>query len=85
MRAWPVASSVTRATAVLPTKNVTVPVGVPVPDGSRTTAVNVTVCPTVAGLAEESRDVVVALWMVERVHLLGEGLRAGREGPTSPP
>src|SRR5262249_8508252 len=49
MRAWPLASSVTRATTVLPTKNVTVPVGVPVPDGSRTVAVNVTACPTLAG------------------------------------
>src|SRR5690349_9028519 len=60
-RAWPLASSVTRATTVLPTKNVTVPVGVPVPDGSRTVAVNVTACPTLAGLADASRPVVVAL------------------------
>lgn len=61
MRAWPLASSVTRATAVLPTKNVTVPVGVPVPDGSRTTAVNVTACPTLAELADARSDVVAAL------------------------
>ena len=55
------ASSVTRATTVLPTKNVTVPVGVPVPDGSRTVAVNVTACPTTTGLADANRAVVVAL------------------------
>ena len=60
-RAWPLAFRVTRATTVLPTKNVTVPVGVPVPDGSRTVAVNVTACPTLAGLADASSDVVVAL------------------------
>ena len=63
-RAWPLASSVTRATAVLPTKNVTVPVGVPVPEGSRTVAVNVTACPTRAGLADANRAVVVALRVV---------------------
>ena len=78
-RAWPLASSVTRATTVLPTKNVTVPVGVPVPDGSRTVAVNVTACPTLAGLADANRAVVVALRVVGRVHLLGEGLRAAHE------
>src|SRR6516225_9943422 len=61
MRAWPLASTVTRATTVLPTKNVTVPVGVPVPDGSRTVAVNVTACPTLTGLADASSDVVVAV------------------------
>ena len=65
-RAWPLASSVTRATTVLPTKNVTVPVGVPVPDGSRTVAVNVTACPTLTGLADANRAVVVALWVVAR-------------------
>src|SRR5262249_27748249 len=61
-RAWPLASSVTRATTVLPTKNVTVPVGVPVPEGPRTVAVNVTACPTLAGFADATRAVVVALW-----------------------
>src|SRR5262245_51092366 len=61
MRARPLASSVTRATAVLPTKNVTVPVGVPFPDGSRTVAVNVTGCPTTTGLADANRARVVAL------------------------
>ena len=65
-RAWPLASSVTRATTVLPTKNVTVPVGVPVPAGSRTVAVNVTACPTTAGLADASRVVVVALRVAAR-------------------
>ena len=64
MRAWPLASSVTRATTLLPTKNVTVPVGVPVPDGSRTVAVNVTACPTRTGLADANRAVVVALRVV---------------------
>ncbi len=48
---WPLPSSVTRATTVLPTKNVTVPVGVPVSDGSRTVAVNVTTAPTLGIVA----------------------------------
>jgi hypothetical protein len=42
---------------------VTVPVGVlPVPVTGATVAVNRTVCPTVEGLAEELRVVVVGAW-----------------------
>ena len=37
---------VTRATTLLSTMNVMVPVGVPEPAGPRTVAVNVTACPT---------------------------------------
>src|SRR5215468_6622140 len=58
-RAWPLASSVTRATTLLPTKNVTVPVGVPLPAGPRTVAVNVTACPTTAGLSDDPTATVV--------------------------
>src|SRR5262245_39193849 len=58
--AWPLASRATRATAVLPTKKVTVPVGVPAPAGPLTVAVNVTVCLTLAGLADDARAVVGA-------------------------
>src|SRR5262245_60469645 len=51
-RAWTLASSVTRATTLLPTKNVTVLVGVPAPAGPRAVAVHVTACPTTAGLTD---------------------------------
>src|SRR5262245_16313136 len=71
-RAWPLASSVTRATTLPFTKNVTVPVGVPLPAGPRTVAVNVTACPTPTGLADANRAAVVA-W--------GGGGRVFEDGP----
>ena len=44
---------------VAPSLNVTVPVGVPVPELGATVAVNITDCPTVDGFAEEIRVVMV--------------------------
>jgi hypothetical protein len=44
---------------VLPSKNVTVPVGVPVPDDGLTEAVNVTFCPRTDGFCEEVTEVLV--------------------------
>ena len=58
MRAWPLASSVTRATTVLPTKNVTVPVGVPACEV--TLAVSVSICPETAVAVDVPSVVVVA-------------------------
>src|SRR5215208_5945233 len=63
-RAWPFEFRATRATTVLPTKNVTVPVGAAVPDGPRTVAVNVTARPTTTGLVDAKRAVVVALRVI---------------------
>src|SRR5262249_56144780 len=59
--AWPLASSVTRAPPRPFTKNVTVPVGMLLPAGPRTVAVNVTACPTRAEGADGARAVVVAV------------------------
>ena len=50
--------SVTVASGVLPSRNVTVPVGVPLV--AVTVAVNVTLWPNTAGLAEETSAVAVA-------------------------
>ena len=58
--AVPVLSSAPVPSVVAPSKNVTVPVGVPVPDVGATVTVNVTDCPTADGLAEELSVVVVA-------------------------
>src|SRR6478736_2587139 len=77
MSAWPLASSVTRATTVLPTKNVTVPVGVPVPDGSRTVAVNVTACGREAGRERRRAAGPDGAGPQDHVAVL-EGDRAGR-------
>jgi hypothetical protein len=44
---------------VLPSLNVTVPVGVPVPDAGVTLAANVTFCPRTEGLGDEVKDVDV--------------------------
>jgi hypothetical protein len=49
---------------VLPSKNVTVPVGFP--DEVVTVAVNVTACPTIDGFAEETTAVLVVAWTVCR-------------------
>src|SRR5215831_4880731 len=42
-----------------PSENVTVPVGVPVPEAGLTVAMNVTVCPGTDGFADDERAVVV--------------------------
>ena len=42
-------------------ENVTVPVGVPVPETGRTVAVNVTGCPAADGFADDERAVVVVM------------------------
>src|SRR5215831_16713478 len=61
MRAWPLPSSVTRATTFLPTRNVTVPVGVPDAGATAATvAVKVTARPVTAGLTDSPRAAVVA-------------------------
>src|SRR5262245_52908671 len=69
-RAWPLASSVTHATTLPFTKNVTVPL----PAGQRTVAVNVTACPTPTGLTDANRAVVVAWGWQARLR--------GRAAPT---
>jgi hypothetical protein len=59
--AWPVASRLPLPMVVVPSRNVTVPVGVPVPGGfTVTVAVNVTDWPKTDGLAEDATVVVVA-------------------------
>ena len=59
--------SVPVPSVVAPSRNVTVPVGVPVPGGTTATvAVNVTDCPNTDGLADDATVVVVLA--------LGEGL-----------
>jgi hypothetical protein len=51
--------------AVLPSRKVTVPVGVPDPGATAlAVAVKVTACPTVEGLGEELTAVVVAAWEI---------------------
>src|SRR5262249_36574188 len=61
IRAWPLPSSVTRATSFLPTRNVTVPLGVPDPGATAATvAVNVTARPVTPGLADDPRAAAVA-------------------------
>src|SRR5262245_14555683 len=61
MRAWPLPSSLTRATIFLPTKNVTVPVGVPAPGATAATlAEKVTAWPVTARLTDDPRVSVVA-------------------------
>jgi hypothetical protein len=47
-----------------PSENVTVPVGVPVPEAGLTVAVNVTGCPGADGFADDERDVVVMVVVV---------------------
>src|SRR5262249_31903880 len=60
-RAWPLPSSMTRATTFLPTRNVTVPLGAPDPGATAATvAVNVTARPVTAGLADDPRAAAVA-------------------------
>jgi len=52
--------SVPVPSVVVPSRNVTVPVGVPVPGGTTATvAVKVTDCPKTGGLADEATVVVV--------------------------
>jgi len=53
-------ASVALPKAVVPSKNMTVPVGVP--EVAVTWAVNVTACPYVAGFSEEVTAVVVGFW-----------------------
>lgn len=55
-----VASSVAVAICVVPSKNVTVPVGTPLPMFGLTVAVNVTDCPKEAGFEEDVSAVEVA-------------------------
>src|SRR2546427_12344532 len=60
MDALPVAPSVAVPIVVAPSLNATVPVGTPVAGATgRTVAVSVTACPTVDGLGEDVRVVVV--------------------------
>lgn len=56
--AWPFVRD-SEPSVVEPSLNVTVPVGVPLPDVGLTVAVNVTDWPNTAGLAEEATDVTV--------------------------
>src|SRR5213596_4041289 len=59
--ALPVEPSVAVPIAVAPSRNVTAPVGTPVAGATgRTVAVSVTACPTVEGLGDAVRVVVVA-------------------------
>jgi hypothetical protein len=57
--AWPALRAVVPR-LVDPSKKVTVPVGVPVPDNGETVAVKITGCPNVEGLSELTTVVVVA-------------------------
>jgi hypothetical protein len=57
--ACPEALSVPMPIVVVPSSNVTVPVGVPVPLLGVTVAVKVTDCPNVLGFGDEVRSVVV--------------------------
>src|SRR5579872_383951 len=63
--AWPAAFRVTLATMLPFTTKATVPVGVLVPDGWLTVTVNVTFCPTLIGLEEATRVVVVGAGAVD--------------------
>jgi hypothetical protein len=59
--AWPPALSVPVPNVVVPSLNVTVPVGVPLPGAvAATVAVNVTACPKTDGFTDEVTDVLVA-------------------------
>ncbi len=60
--AIPLELSTDEPRVVVPSLNVTLPVGVPVPDVGATVAVNVTFCPNVDGLALEDTVVLVAAW-----------------------
>src|SRR5439155_1301539 len=58
--AWRAAFSAPAPSDVAPSKNVTVPVGVALPEATAfTVAVNVTACPTTAGFADDATVVVV--------------------------
>jgi len=46
---------------LLPSRSVTVPVGVPVPEDGLTVAVNVTCCPRTEGFGEDVSEVVVLI------------------------
>jgi len=59
--AMPLALSVDEPTTVAPSLNVTVPVGVPVPDEGVTAAVNRTIWPEVDGFGDEPIDVLVLI------------------------
>jgi hypothetical protein len=61
------------STVVLPNRNVTVPVGVPLPDGV-TVAVNVTTCPTIDGFKDEASIVVVAVFATTFCVIAGDVL-----------
>jgi hypothetical protein len=59
--ATPLALSAGAPRGVLPSKNVTVPVGVPVPEVGATVAVKVTVCPRGEGFGVEVSEVAVPI------------------------
>ena len=65
--ALPLAPSETAESCVLPFRNVTVPVGAALPEAGATVAVNVTVCPAVAGLGAIVKAVVVATGLMVRL------------------
>lgn len=58
---------------MVPSLNVTVPVGVPDPDD--TVAVNVTDCPKLDGFKEEAREVEVAIRLWPQEENLNEPMR----------
>jgi hypothetical protein len=58
--ATPLAFTVPARSVVVPSRNVTVPVGTLLPDCCATVAVNVTLCPSVTSAAEAESVVVVA-------------------------
>jgi hypothetical protein len=59
--ATPLALSADEPRVVPPSRNVTVPVGVPAPEDGLTVAVNVTCCPRTEGFSEDVSEVVVLI------------------------
>src|SRR5208282_2589894 len=59
--------SVAMPIVVCPSKNVTLPVGVPEPEADVTTALNVTLCPLVTCIAEAETAVVVLVFVAATI------------------
>src|SRR5437868_712334 len=79
--AVPVADRVTVASVMLPSRKLTVPVGVPAPGApALTVAVKVTAWPNTTALAEEVTVVVVAAWLIVCVRVV-EALPAKLASP----
>lgn len=69
--AWRAALSVAVPSEVVPSRKVTVPVGVPLPGATTfTVAVKVTACPTVAGFTDDATVVVVPCFVTIRLNVV---------------